>query len=464
MNNLSNNNSTTNPQIQLDQITEPTNNQTRSNFSQIVNGILNSDLNDIMHQHLNPSNNQHGHSHAGALSNQQQSTNNNNSQMLMNSALSNSDQVIINLFSNNSQQQQHENNSVSIAGASSEANLIQQNQNEHDHNHTHQQPQQQQQDMDAQNNNNFFFLAFKTLQSSLPFFVILVAKIFHQHLLGFFVVFGFMITLQWSNKTLVKQVELKDKKENYKLILLIVFLMLNVGIFFLIFKEYQLENCLIFLSTNIHKMDTWNLIWIVVCSDTIIKFFVISFKAFITLLPFNIVALRKRGNYYSTIETFALFYRCLTPIHPWILFIIHSEANLQLGDVLVDVQQAASGTPNTSKTSTLFPIILCVLYAIFKINQIYNSFNELVESTREFYMDMTYGIPVTLNEQEENICPICQDKYSNPVVLKCKHTFCQDCVCVWLDKENSCPMCRAKVSVKKPKHKDGSTTMFVQWF
>ncbi len=48
------------------------------------------------------------------------------------------------------------------------------------------------------------------------------------------------------------------------------------------------------MSTNIHKMDTWNLIWIVVCSDTIIKFLLISFKSFITLLPFSLIPLRKR--------------------------------------------------------------------------------------------------------------------------------------------------------------------------
>ena len=41
-------------------------------------------------------------------------------------------------------------------------------------------------------------------------------------------------------------------------------------------------------------MDAWNLIWIVVCSDTIIKFLIISVKAFVTLLPFSIIPLRKR--------------------------------------------------------------------------------------------------------------------------------------------------------------------------
>jgi hypothetical protein len=55
----------------------------------------------------------------------------------------------------------------------------------------------------------FVNVVIKALQSSLPFIIILVAKIFHQHLLGFFIVLGFITTLHWSNRTLVNQVQLK---------------------------------------------------------------------------------------------------------------------------------------------------------------------------------------------------------------------------------------------------------------
>jgi hypothetical protein len=58
----------------------------------------------------------------------------------------------------------------------------------------------------------FVSVVIKALQSSLPFIIILVAKIFHQHLLGFFIVLGFITTLHWSNRTLVNQVQLKVNK------------------------------------------------------------------------------------------------------------------------------------------------------------------------------------------------------------------------------------------------------------
>ena len=68
---------------------------------------------------------------------------------------------------------------------------------------------QQQTDEHGQQPSGLVAAVLKTLQSSLPFAVILIAKIFHQHLLGFLIAIGFMATLHWSNRTLVNQVQLK---------------------------------------------------------------------------------------------------------------------------------------------------------------------------------------------------------------------------------------------------------------
>ncbi len=143
---------------------------------------------------------------------------------------------------------------------------------------------------------NILSVVFSILRSILPFFLVLVAKVFHQHLLGFFIVLGFMTTLHWSNKNLVHQVELRDKKQNLRLTILILFLLLNALVFFVIFKDYELYYCLVLMKPNIIKMDIWNLLWVVVCLDTIIKFMTIILKALITLLPFKIMPLRKRVN------------------------------------------------------------------------------------------------------------------------------------------------------------------------
>jgi hypothetical protein len=46
---------------------------------------------------------------------------------------------------------------------------------------------------------------------------------------------------------------------------------------------------------------------------------------------------------------------------------------------------------------------------------------------------------------DSEFCSICFDHYIQPVTLPCRHVFCEHCVFEWLEKENSCPVCRAVV-------------------
>lgn len=48
-------------------------------------------------------------------------------------------------------------------------------------------------------------------------------------------------------------------------------------------------------------------------------------------------------------------------------------------------------------------------------------------------------------------------------MLECHHIFCELCVGTWFDREQTCPLCRAKV-VDDPSWRDGSTTFFVQLY
>jgi len=348
------------------------------------NTFLRSDLGNLI------SNNNNNNNNDNPLAQQQQQQNqmirshthshinNNENTNLPN----NLEQIVLNLQNNNT---------------NTNSNPVNNNDEQQQHQQENGSPLQQQQNnaTPAEQQPNFFLFLIQALQSSLPFFVILVAKIFHQHLLGFFIVLGFVTTLHWSNKTLVRQVELKDKKDNLKLILLILFLILNVAVFFFIFKEYKLYNCLIFLSPTVPKMDTWNLIWIVVCSDTIIKFIVIILKALVTLMPYSLVPLRKRGNYYSVVETFALFYRSLTPVYPWILFLMYTDPSvqsIQIQPFASDLNKSIDFVSSENKKneihgSTAFPIILCILYFICKMNQLYNRFIEVIQSFKDLFND-----------------------------------------------------------------------------
>ena len=46
------------------------------------------------------------------------------------------------------------------------------------------------------------------------------------------------------------------------------------------------------------------------------------------------------------------------------------------------------------------------------------------------------------------ICPICHDSLQDATMLHCKHIFCEECVATWFDRERTCPMCRAQVSIR----------------
>eukprot|EP00607_Mallomonas_marina_P009772 CAMPEP_0182420080 /NCGR_PEP_ID=MMETSP1167-20130531/4619_1 /TAXON_ID=2988 /ORGANISM="Mallomonas Sp, Strain CCMP3275" /LENGTH=428 /DNA_ID=CAMNT_0024595539 /DNA_START=149 /DNA_END=1435 /DNA_ORIENTATION=- len=42
-------------------------------------------------------------------------------------------------------------------------------------------------------------------------------------------------------------------------------------------------------------------------------------------------------------------------------------------------------------------------------------------------------------------CSICFDKHYRPVTMPCRHVFCEHCIYEWLDRERTCPVCRAEV-------------------
>jgi len=45
-------------------------------------------------------------------------------------------------------------------------------------------------------------------------------------------------------------------------------------------------------------------------------------------------------------------------------------------------------------------------------------------------------------EKSEDRCPICLENVDNYIVTVCNHKFCNDCFIPWIEKENTCPVCR----------------------
>ena len=64
-------------------------------------------------------------------------------------------------------------------------------------------------------------------------------------------------------------------------------------------------------------------------------------------------------------------------------------------------------------------------------------FYSIVErmGTNYVYMDES-----TIDDELK--CPICTQPFEEPVSLSCQHTFCHQCIQIWLEENRSCPTCR----------------------
>eukprot|EP01039_Chlorochromonas_danica_P005251 gene5251-5785_t len=94
----------------------------------------------------------------------------------------------------------------------------------------------------------------------------------------------------------------------------------------------------------------------------------------------------------------------------------------------------------------LFP----VLYVALKLADVSLKLRGYAEALEYFAGHKPeYGRYSTSSEYDAHCsnhdCPICFDRPQRPVTLPCNHIFCESCVVAWLEKERTCPVCRAEV-------------------
>ncbi|XP_017084193.2 E3 ubiquitin-protein ligase RNFT1 [Drosophila eugracilis] len=185
------------------------------------------------------------------------------------------------------------------------------------------------------------------------------------------------------------------------------------------------------------------LLYYIAVSDLIIKLLTMLIKLIITMLPHHLMRLKVRARLYVLVEYISQFYRALTPITQWFMFLYESYSGLEV----------VSGG------------LFSALYLGAKIFELVERAKSLKKAIVTFRKNIDSERPPTKDELDAAgaLCPICHDAFNTPTVLECGHIFCDECVQTWFKREQTCPMCRAKVS-DDPAWQDGSTTFFHQLY
>jgi len=284
------------------------------------------------------------------------------------------------------------------------------------------------------------------LTSTFPFALILILKAFYEHSAGILMVIFFSASIYHANTVLVHQAALKSSRNICPVIRVIMILLISLILFLYLFRQDKFYLCLIFARPSYTNWNLWILIWVLYSTFCIVKMLVMILKGLLILIPLSSdkgkfgLTYRKRGSYFSLIEYLSQFYISLLTIRPWIHFLM-----------------------DNNQENLFFSSFLLLFYSTIKLFNIYKTIIQLNRSLNEVFQTLPFP-SASINDLRENICPICQSEYQDPIILTCKHVFCEECVSSWLDRNASCPLCRCKLPIGQANFRDGFTSGYLIWY
>ncbi|XP_054481314.1 E3 ubiquitin-protein ligase RNFT1 isoform X1 [Anoplopoma fimbria] len=286
---------------------------------------------------------------------------------------------------------------------------------------------------------------FRWLQKSLPFLVIVCAKLVIQHALGLAVGVGLFTTFLYVNKNIQTQVFLQDRHSKLQCVWLLLFLISSTLLLYYTFLTETIHYCLIFLSPAIEPLGFWEVPWAVGITNFIIKFLFMGIKCLILLLPSSLVTYRTQGRWVMLTEELGQVHQAMAPVPLWFRYLV--------------TYQEVDGTPGLT-----LGVLLALLYLILKLLGLYGQWTSLLKTMRIFVKGEHTGSAATRSQCSEagDVCPICQGEYREPRVLLCQHIFCDECIALWFNREKSCPLCRTVITEKVYKWRDGATSPHLQ--
>ncbi|KAE8727867.1 RING finger and transmembrane domain-containing protein 2-like isoform X2 [Hibiscus syriacus] len=287
--------------------------------------------------------------------------------------------------------------------------------------------------------------AARWIEQVLPFSLLLLVVFIRQHLQGFFVTIWIAAVMFKSNDILRKQTALKGERKISVLTGFCLAFTLHVMVVYWWYWNDDLLYPLVMLPPK-YIPPFWHAIFIIMVNDTLVRQEAMVLKCFLLMYYKNCRGrnYRKQGQMLTLVEYMMLLYRALLPTPVWYRFFLNKDYG------------------------SLFSSLMTGLYLTFKLTSV-------VEKVQSFFAalkalsrkEVHYGAYATSEQVNAagDLCAICQEKMHAPILLRCKHIFCEDCVSEWFERERTCPLCRALVKPADLRSfGDGSTSLFFQIF
>ncbi|WCJ27880.1 RING finger and transmembrane domain-containing protein 2 [Euphorbia peplus] len=287
--------------------------------------------------------------------------------------------------------------------------------------------------------------AARWIEQVLPFSLLLLVVFIRQHLQGFFVTIWIAVVMFKSNDILRKQTALKGERKISVLVGISLAFTLHVVCVYWWYQNDDLLYPLVMLPPK-SIPPFWHAIFIIMVNDTLVRQAAMVLKCLLLMYYKNSRGrnYRKQGQLLTLVEYLMLLYRALLPTPVWYRFFLNKEYG------------------------SLFSSLMTGLYLTFKltsvVEKVQSFFSALKALSRK---EVHYGAYATSEQVNAagDLCAICQEKMHAPILLRCKHIFCEDCVSEWFERERTCPLCRALVKPADLRSfGDGSTTLFFQIF
>ncbi|KAA8533952.1 hypothetical protein F0562_031469 [Nyssa sinensis] len=283
----------------------------------------------------------------------------------------------------------------------------------------------------------------RCIEQVLPFSLLLLVVFIRQHLQGFFVTIWITAVLIKSNDIVRKQTALKGERKISVLVgIFIVFMLHVIGVYW----WYQNDDLLypLFMFPPKAIPPFWHAIFIILVNDTMVRQASMALKCMLLMYYKNGRGHNfcRQGQLLTLIEYTLLLYRAMIPAPVWCRFFLNKDYG------------------------SLFSSLITGLYITFKLTSGVDKVLSFVAALKKLSRkEVHYGSYATLEQVNASgdLCAICQEKMHAPILLRCKHIFCEDCVSEWFERERTCPLCRALVRPGDLRSfGDGSTSLFFQ--